>query len=67
MHPHAAKDDTLADLSDLNTQHSVWIMAQVLPWEAVIMSKIILFWGQLFSLETLVFSEDRLCHLRLVG
>lgn len=54
----------LADSSDINTQHSAQIMAEVPPCEAVIMSKAILFWRiALLVRDISVFSKDRLCRL----
>lgn len=47
----------------MNTQH-MWIMTQVPPFEAVIMSKPILFWRMAFLIKDIsVFSEDMLCWL----
>ena len=45
----------------MNTEHSVWIMAQVPPCKAVIMSKAILFWRTAFLIrDIIVFIKDRL-------
>ena len=45
-------NDTLADSSGMNTQHSVWIITQVPSCEAVIKSKAILFRRTTFLIET---------------
>lgn len=37
----------------MNIQYPIWETAQMLPCEIVIMSKVILFWRTLFSLETI--------------
>lgn len=48
----------------MNTQYSAWIMAQVPPYEAVIMFKAILFYKAAFLTGDIsVFSKDRLCSL----
>lgn len=48
------------------TQHSAWIMAQVPPCQAVVMSKAILFWRTaVFFGDISVFTKDRLCRLSL--
>lgn len=47
------KNDTLADFSGMNAHRSVWIIAQLPPCKAIIMSKAILFGAQqFFSLHT---------------
>lgn len=59
-----SKDGALVDSSDTNIEHSVWIMAQVLPCEAVIISKAILFWRAAFVIRDVsVFCKDRLYWL----
>ena len=51
-------------ISGMNTQHSVWIMAQMPPFETIIMSKSILFWRRVVLIRDIsVFSKDRLCQL----
>ena len=48
----------------MNTRHSVWITAQSLSCEAVVMSKAIIFWRTDFLIiDISVFSKDRLCWL----
>lgn len=60
----SSKDGTLADSSGTDIERSVWIMAQVLPCEAVVMSKGVLFWrAALVTRGVSVFCKDRLCWL----
>lgn len=48
----------------MNTQHSVWIMAQVPPSEAKIISKAILFWRTALPTRAIaIFSKDKVCWL----
>lgn len=48
----------------MNTQYSVWIMAQVSPSETVLMSKCIVFQRTAFLIKGIsVFSKDKLCGL----
>lgn len=64
------KDDTLAVLSGMNTQHSVWITSQAPPFKAVINPSPPYSGSQLFPLETFLCSvkTDPIgYHLILVG
>ena len=49
----------------MNTQqHSVSIMAQVPPFQTVIISKAVQFWRTVFFIRDIsLFSKDRLCRL----
>lgn len=48
----------------MNTEHFVWIIAQVPPCKAAIMSKIIVFWRTCFLIRDIsVFGKDRHCQL----
>ena len=50
------KDDTLAVSSGMNTQHSVWIISQALPFKEVVNPSPPYFGSQLFPLETFLCS-----------